>query len=45
MMNAVGGTTMHYWAQSWRLNPWDFRVASATAERYGADKFTDGHNS
>ena len=24
MMNAVGGTTLHYWAQSWRLNPWDF---------------------
>jgi len=21
MMNAVGGTTLHYWAQSWRLNP------------------------
>ena len=27
MMNAVGGTTLHYWAQSWRLNPWDFKVA------------------
>ncbi len=38
MMNAVGGTTMHYWAQSWRLNPWDFRVRSATEERYGAAK-------
>ena len=25
MMNAVGGTTLHYWAQSWRLNPWDTR--------------------
>jgi len=35
MMNAVGGTTMHYWAQSWRLNPWDFRVVSATIDRYG----------
>ena len=21
MMNGVGGTTLHYWAQSWRLNP------------------------
>ena len=30
MMNAVGGTTLHYWAQSWRLNPWDFRVVSET---------------
>ncbi len=36
MMNAVGGTTLHYWAQSWRLNPWDFKVVSATTERYGA---------
>ncbi|MCI5105580.1 MAG: GMC family oxidoreductase [Pseudomonadales bacterium] len=35
MMNAVGGTTMHYWAQSWRLNPWDFEVVSATRQRYG----------
>jgi gluconate 2-dehydrogenase alpha chain len=24
MMNAVGGTSIHYWAQSWRLKPWDF---------------------
>ena len=24
MMNGVGGTSLHYWAQSWRLNPWDF---------------------
>ena len=36
MMNAVGGTSIHYHAQSWRLNPWDFRVRSATLERYGA---------
>jgi len=34
MMNAVGGTTMHYWAQSWRLNPWDFNVVSSTKARY-----------
>lgn len=38
MMNAVGGTSMHYWAQSWRLSPWDFKVVSATRERYGADR-------
>ncbi len=38
MMNAVGGTTMHYWAQSWRLSPWDFRVATETAQRYGASR-------
>ena len=36
MMNAVGGTTLHYWAQSWRLNPWDFKVVSETTRRYGA---------
>jgi len=36
MMNGVGGTTLHYWAQSWRLNPWDFKVVSETARRYGA---------
>ena len=33
MMNAVGGTSIHYWAQSWRLNPWDFKVASDNAAR------------
>jgi gluconate 2-dehydrogenase alpha chain len=38
MMNAVGGTTLHYWAQSWRLNPWDFKVVSATRQRYGASR-------
>ena len=38
MMNAVGGTTLHYWAQSWRLNPWDFKVASETTRRYGASR-------
>ena len=33
MMNGVGGTTLHYWAQSWRLNPWDFKVVSDTSRR------------
>ncbi len=42
MMNAVGGTSMHYWAQSWRLNPWDFRVVSATRERYGPGRIPAG---
>src|SRR5215475_3460237 len=36
MMNAVGGTSLHYWAQSWRLNPWDFKVRSEVTRRYGA---------
>ncbi len=42
MMNAVGGTTLHYWAQSWRLNPWDFRVVSETQRRYGRGRIPTG---
>ncbi len=42
MMNAVGGTSIHYWAQSWRLNPWDFKVVSATKARYGAGRIPKG---
>jgi len=42
MMNAVGGTTLHYWAQSWRLNPWDFKVVSETRRRYGASRLPRG---
>ena len=42
MMNAVGGTTMHYLAQSWRLNPWDFKVVSETTRRYGASRIPKG---
>jgi gluconate 2-dehydrogenase alpha chain len=42
MMNAVGGTTLHYWAQSWRLNPWDLKVVSETRRRYGASKLPKG---
>jgi gluconate 2-dehydrogenase alpha chain len=42
MMNAVGGTTLHYWAQSWRLNPWDFKVVSETRRRYGASRLPKG---
>ena len=33
---------MHYWAQSWRLNPWDFQVVSATKRRYGEDRIPAG---
>lgn len=36
MMNAIGGTSIHYWAQSWRFHPWDFRVRSEVTRRYGA---------
>src|SRR5262245_1758193 len=42
MMNAVGGTSVHYWAQSWRLNPWDFKVRSETMRRYGASRVPKG---
>ena len=42
MMNAVGGTTVHFWGQSWRLNPWDFKVVSATTARYGASRIPGG---
>src|SRR5713226_4824457 len=42
MMNAVGGTSLHYWAQSWRLNPWDFQVVSETTRRYGAAQIPQG---
>lgn len=42
MMNGVGGTSLHYWAQSWRLNPWDFKVVSETTRRYGASRIPKG---
>src|SRR5436309_16137089 len=42
MMNGVGGTSVHYWGQSWRLNPWDFKVVSETKRRYGASQIPAG---
>src|ERR1700712_440683 len=42
MMNAVGGTSIHYWAQSWRLHPWDFKAPSETIRRYGASALPRG---
>ena len=42
MMNGVGGTSIHYWGQSWRLNPWDFKVVSETTRRYGASRIPSG---
>jgi gluconate 2-dehydrogenase alpha chain len=42
MMNGVGGTSLHYWGQSWRLNPWDFKVVSETRRRYGASRIPKG---
>jgi gluconate 2-dehydrogenase alpha chain len=42
MMNAVGGTSIHYWAQSWRLKPWDFRTRTEVEKRYGAKAIPAG---
>jgi gluconate 2-dehydrogenase alpha chain len=42
MMNAIGGTSIHYWAQSWRLKPWDFKTRSETIQRYGAGAIPAG---
>ena len=42
MVNAVGGTTVHYPALSIRLQPWNFRSRSATLERYGAAAIPEG---
>ena len=42
MMNAIGGTSLHYWAQSWRLHPWDFQVVGETTKRYGAARIPKG---
>jgi gluconate 2-dehydrogenase alpha chain len=42
MMNAVGGTSIHYWAQSWRLKPWDFKTRSEIVKRYGASAIPQG---
>jgi gluconate 2-dehydrogenase alpha chain len=35
MMNAIGGTSIHYWAQSWRLKAWDFKTRTEAQKRYG----------
>ena len=42
MMNGVGGTSLHYWGQSWRLTEWDFKVRSETVRRYGASAIPAG---
>jgi gluconate 2-dehydrogenase alpha chain len=42
MMNAIGGTSIHYWAQSWRLKPWDFRTRSESIKRYGPNSIPQG---
>src|SRR5437763_4683552 len=42
MMTAIGGTTIHYHAQSWRLKPWDFKTRSEVVQRYGASLIPKG---
>src|SRR5215472_9846147 len=42
MMNAVGGTSIHYYGNSWRFHPWDFRARSETIRRYGANVLPKG---
>lgn len=42
MMNAVGGTSIHWDANSWRFHPWDFKVHSETIRRYGAGAIPAG---
>ena len=42
MMNAVGGTSIHYYANSWRFHPWDFRVRSESVRRYGPNSIPQG---
>lgn len=42
MMNAIGGTSIHYHAQSWRLKPWDFKTVSETVKRYGKTYLPQG---
>jgi len=42
MMNAVGGTSIHYYANSWRFHPWDFQARSESIKRYGANSIPAG---
>jgi gluconate 2-dehydrogenase alpha chain len=42
MMNAVGGSSIHYATESWRLNPWNFKMRSEVIKRYGASTIPAG---
>jgi choline dehydrogenase-like flavoprotein len=42
MMNAVGGSSIHYQAQSWRLKPWDFKTVTEVTRRYGKSYIPQG---
>jgi gluconate 2-dehydrogenase alpha chain len=42
MMNAIGGTSIHYWGQSWRLKAWDFQTRTEAIRRYGPSAIPKG---
>ena len=42
MMNAVGGTTVHYDGLSIRFLPWNFQARSRTVQRYGEGAIPEG---
>src|ERR1700730_10970936 len=42
MMNAVGGTSIHYGTQSWRYRDDDFAARTTTVERYGEKALPKG---
>jgi gluconate 2-dehydrogenase alpha chain len=42
MVNAVGGSTVHYPGLSARFHPWNFESRTRTIERYGAGAIPEG---
>jgi gluconate 2-dehydrogenase alpha chain len=42
MVNAVGGSSIHWTGQAWRFVPWNFRERSETIRRYGAGAIPPG---
>jgi gluconate 2-dehydrogenase alpha chain len=42
MMNGVGGTSIHYATQSWRHNPYEYKVRSTNISRYGPSSIPSG---
>ena len=42
MMNAVGGTSIHWMTQSWRFGPWNFKMVSESIKRYGPSSIPQG---
>jgi gluconate 2-dehydrogenase alpha chain len=45
MMNAVGGTSIHWMTQSWRFLPWNFKMVSMAKARYGPNAIPSGSTS